>query len=150
MLLAIFLSTLGYVPSTIANDRNYVKPSSEINAWLQGFVYQQFDTNKDDKAKKLLWVIQDLSLGIDSTQQGIHSFVKLKSDIYENPKQKDVHYQLINTFDSTWIIPNGNADFAQTIATAFDHLYDHPIELKHSAANKRFKKLTGTKNDIIQ
>jgi len=145
---------LGYVPSDITNDRKYIKPSNEINTWLKSIVHQQFDTSSDSKAKKLLWVIQDLSLGKDSTQKDVFSFVKLKADIYDNTGQNTTNYQLINTFDSTWIASNAKADFGQMIAVAFNDLYKQSIELKKSISNKRFEQLTekfaGTKEEIIK
>ncbi len=147
-------TTLGYVPSNIQNDRKFIKPSNEINAWLQSFVYQQFDTSKDAKAKKLLWVIQDLSIGKDSTQKDAYSFVKLKADIYDNTKQNDANYQLVNTFDTIWIVRNTNTDFAQMIETALDELYKNSTDLKKTLANKRFQqitqKFTDTKEEIIK
>lgn len=147
-------STLGYMPSNIPNDRKNIKPSGEINTWLQTFVYKQFDTSKDTKAKKILWVIQDLSLGKDSTQKDVYSFVKLKADIYDNAKQNDANFQLVNTFDSTWIVKNTAVDFGQMIAAAFSELYENSIKQKNTTANKRFQqmavKFSGTKEDIIK
>jgi len=88
---------LGYLPSENANERKFIKPSDEINNWLQNFVNREFESSSDTKAKKILWVIQDLSLGKDSAQTNVYSFVKLKADLYDNTVQKDINYQLINT-----------------------------------------------------
>lgn len=147
-------ATLGYVPADISNDRKNIKPSAEINSWLQSFVFKQFDTSTDAKAKKILWVIQDLSLGRDSIQKDVYSFVRIKADIYDNSKQNDANYQLINTFDSTWLVKNTAVDFSQMIAIAFTELYENSIKQKNSIANKRFQqiaiKLSGTRDDIIK
>lgn len=147
-------STLGFIPSDVTNDRKNIKPSQEINTWLQSFADDQFTSSTDAKAKKLLWVIQDLSLGKDSTQKDVYSFVKLKADIYDNAKQNDVTYELVNTYDSTWIVKNTKADFGQMITDAFAELYEHSIQTKKSVANDRLKKLaekyTGTKDEIVK
>ena len=144
---------LGYVPAGSTNDRKIIKPSTDINTWLQQVVYRQFDTSKDSKAKKLLWVIQDISLGSDSLQRDSYSFVKLKADIYDNSKQNDIQYELINTFDSTWIVSNKAVDFGEMVANAFDELYKHSIDLKNNKANVRYQqstdKFTGTKEEIL-
>lgn len=145
---------LGYLPSENVNDRKFIKPSDEINKWLQNFVDGQFESSSDTKSKKILWVIQDLSLGKDSTEKDVFSFVKLKADIYDNTAQNTTNYQLINTFDTTWIIRSAKADFGQMIAVAFNDLYKQSIELKKSISNKRLEQLTekftGTKEEIIK
>lgn len=144
---------LGYVPAGSSNDRKSLKPSTDINTWLQQFIYKQFDTSTDAKAKKLLWVIQHISLGRDSLQRDSYSFVKLKADIYDNTRQNNEQYEWINTFDSTWIVSNKTADFGGLVAIAFDELYKHSIEIKNSKSTTRFQqsaeKFTGTKQEII-
>lgn len=146
-------SSLGFIPSNVPNDRKYLKPSDEINTWLQNFVNHQFDSSTDPKAKKLLWIIQDLSLGKDSTQKDVYSFVKIKADIYDNSKLSNGNFQLVNTFDSTYFIKNAAVDYGQMIGSAFTDLYDNSIKLKYSTANYRFaqiaEKLIGSKDDIL-
>ncbi|MDE3183581.1 MAG: hypothetical protein KGM16_09200 [Bacteroidota bacterium] len=140
---------LGFIPSNVMNDRKYIKPSGAITNWLQDFVNKQFGSNADAKANSLLWVIQDLSLGTDSTQKQVYSFVKLKADIYTGD---ELNYQMVNTFDSTWIV-NGDADFGQMLAQSFIELYKNSIEQSNGTANIRFQQMlakpAGTKNDII-
>ncbi|MEO8820897.1 MAG: hypothetical protein ABI374_08660 [Ginsengibacter sp.] len=130
------------------NDRKFIKSSGAITPWLQDFVNKQFVSNTDIKAKKLLWVIQDLSMGTDSTQKQVYSFVKLKGDIYES---SGLNYQLINTFDSSWII-KGDADFGYMIAVAFLSLYQNSTPKAEGIANTRFfqmsQKAQGTVNEI--
>lgn len=142
-------NNLGYIPSDVMNDRKYIKPSNSVSAWLQGFVDKQFSSNADAKANRLLWVIQDLSMGKDSTQKQAYSFVKLKADIYTG---NALNYQLANTFDSTWVV-NGDADFGKMITTAFIDLYKNSVEQKRGIGNIRFQqssvKPSGSKNDII-
>lgn len=55
-------NNLGYIPSDIPNDRKFIKSSGAVTAWLQTFADKQFVAKVDAKAKKLLWVIQDLSM----------------------------------------------------------------------------------------
>lgn len=140
---------LGYIPSEVMNDRKYIKPSGTLTNWLQGFVNKQFGSNADAKANSLLWVIQGLSMGTDSTNKEVYSYLKLKADIYSGTNE---NYQLVNTFDSTWLV-NGDADFGQLIATAFIELYKNSVEQGKGTANTRFQqklvKPAGTKNNII-
>lgn len=142
-------NNLGFIPSDIMNDRKYIKASNSVTTWLQGFVDTQFGSNADEKASRLLWVIQDLSMGKDSTQKQAYSFVKLKADIYTG---NALNYQLVNTFDSVWIV-NGDGDFGKMIVTAFIELYKNSVEQKRGIGNIRFQQLSakpaGTKNDII-
>jgi hypothetical protein len=141
-------NNLGFIPSSIINDRKYIKPSGAVTIWLQGFVNKQFASNPNPKADVLLWIIQDLSMGKDSTQKEVYSFVKLKADIYSG---NESNYQLINTFDSTWIVGE-DADFGQMIAAAFIELYKNSAVQAKGAGNIRFQsavKLSGTKNNII-
>lgn len=125
-------NNLGYMPSNILNDRKNLKPSNEITAWLQSFVNKQFGSNPGAKAKKILWVIQDLSVGKDSTQKEAHSFVKVKADIYTGNEESITNYELTNTYDSTWITTNNNADFGKMIAKALIELYNNSIEQRKS------------------
>lgn len=144
-------NNLGYISSDIPNDRKFIKPSGTVTAWLQNFVNHQFGVNANSKADALLWVIQDLSMGKDSTQKQAYSFVKLKADIYSG---NELNCQLINTFDSTWVTSDDvNADFGKMIAQSFVELYKNSFGQRRRTANIRFQqssvKLTGTKNDII-
>lgn len=142
-------NNLGYIPSDILNDRKYIKSSNAITPWLQNFVNKQFGSNANAKANELLWVIQDLSMGKDSTQKEAYSFLKLKADIYSGSES---NYQLTNTFDSTWII-NGDADFGQMTAAAFIELYKNSVAQIKGTGNVRFQsavKLSGTKNNIAE
>lgn len=116
-------NNLGFIPSNILNDRKYIKPSSAVTNWLQSFVNKQFGSNANSK-DALLWVIQDLSMGKDSTQKQEYSFVKIKADIYVADSSG---YELINTFDSTLLNSNENIDFAQMIADAFVSLYKNSL-----------------------
>ncbi len=136
-------NNLGYVPSDILNDRKYLQPSDSITLWLQSFIEKQFGYNANANKKQLLWVIQDLSAGKDSSLNGVYSFVKLKADIYNGDGQSNPSYQLTNTFDSTWFIYNGNADFGQMIAQSFIELYKNSYNSKRSAANNRFAQSNG-------
>lgn len=142
---------LGYIPSDVLNDRKFIKSPGAITPWLQSFVNKQFASNTDTKVKKLLWVIQDLSIGTDSTQKQGYSFLKLKADIYEST---GLNYQLINTFDSTWVTANSNADFGKMIAQSFIDLYKNSVEQLKGTANIRFQQLagkpSGTKDDLIR
>ena len=146
-------SLLGFLPSNVPNDRKYLKPSDEINAWVQNFVNYQFDLSTDPKAKKLLWIIQDLSLGKDSTQKDVYSFVKIKADIYDNSELSNENFQLVNTFDSTYIIKTISVDYGQMIGAAFSDLFYNSIKQKNTVANKRFSQMTekpaGSKDDIL-
>lgn len=145
-------NNLGFIPSDVVNDRQYIKPSSTVTDWLQNFIDKQFGTNGN--GKELLWVIQDLSMGEDSTQSNIFSFVKLKADIYYGSGQNNSTYQLVNTYDSTWIVSNGNADFSQMVGDAFIELYANSVAIKKGAASSRLQQLNnsiaGTKDEIIQ
>lgn len=142
-------NNLGYIPSDILNNRKNIKSSGAITTWFQNFVNNQFGSNANSKADALLWVIQDLSMGKDSTQKQAYSFVKLKADIYSG---NELNYQLINTFDSTWVTTDANADFGKMIAQSFVELYKNSFGQRKGPANIRFQqsfaKLTGTKNDI--
>jgi hypothetical protein len=142
-------NNLGFIPSDILNDRKNVKPSDNVTMWLQSFVNKQFVSDSNSKADALLWVIQDLSMGKDSTQKEALSFLKLKADIYSG---NESNYQLINTFDSTWIV-NGDGDFSQLIAAAFIELYKNSVSQAKGSGNIRFQqsatKLTGTRDSII-
>src|SRR6185437_7300940 len=142
-------NTLGFIPSDIVNDRKYIKPSGNVTTWLQSFVNKQFTSNTNSKADALLWVIQDLSMGKDSTQKESYSFLKLKADIYSG---NESNYQMINTFDSTWVA-DGDADFGPMIAAAFIELYKNSTAVANGIENIRFHqsatKLSGTKNNII-
>lgn len=140
-------NNLGFIPSPILNDRKYIGPSGAVTKWLQSYVNKQFGFSTDTKAEALLWVIQDLSMGKDSTQKEAWSFLKIKADIYTGNET----YQLINTFDSTWVV-KGDADFGQMTAAAFMALYKNSEARVKGAGNIRFQqytvKPTGTKNDI--
>jgi hypothetical protein len=142
-------TNLGYIPSEVMNDRKYIKPSGALTNWLQGFVNKQFGSNADAKANSLLWVIQGLSMGTDSINKEVYSYLKLKADIYSGTNED---YQLVNTFDSTWLV-NGDADFGQLIATAFIELYKNSVEQGKGTANTRFQqelvKPASTKDNII-
>lgn len=143
-------NVLGFTPSNNVNDREIVKSDKSITPWLQDFVDKQFNSNPDAKANRLLWVIQDLSIGKDSTQKHAYSFVKIKVDIYTGIT---LNYQLVNTFDSTWI-SNSDVDFGKMIATAFIELYKNSLEQRKSLANIRFQQMakagTATKDEIIK
>lgn len=142
---------LGYIPSDVLNDRKFIKSPDAITPWLQSFVNKQFASNPDIKSKKFLWIIQDLSMGKDSTQKQGYSFLKLKADIYEST---GLNYQLVNTFDSTWVTTNSNVDFGKMIAQSFIDLYKNSVEQVKGAANVRFQQLagkpSGTKDDLIR
>jgi hypothetical protein len=140
---------LGYIPSEVMNKRKTIKSSMAITPWLQNFVNKQFAIDPDSKGEKLLWVIQDLSMGTDSTQKAVYSFVKLKADIYSADA---LNYEFVSTFDSTWIV-NGDADFGQLVSTAFIELYKNSVEKRNGIDNISLQELsvkqTGTKNNII-
>lgn len=142
-------NNLGFIPSDILNDRKNIKPFGNITTWLQSFVNNQFSPNANSKADALLWVIQDLSIGKDSTQKEAKSFVKLKADMYVG---NESNYQLINTFDSTWI-EHGDADLGGMATMAFIELYKNSAEPTKGPGSIRFQQLpikfTGTKNDIL-
>lgn len=142
---------LGYAPSDTINYRTKLKPLQNITEWLNIFKDKQFLTSKDVKAKKLLWVFHDLSVGKNSSGNNNTSFVKLKSDIYESGDNSS--YTVIKTFDSTWI-SNDKAGFGQMITNAFLELYSHTIN-KNSHGNPssvRYKNLPkvryGSKDEI--
>lgn len=145
---------LGYIPSDIMNDRKFIKSPGDITSWLQGFINKQFGSSVDSKAKKILWVIEDLSAGKDSTQKQAYSFVKLKADIYAGNGLGNTVYQIINTFDSTWVTTDENADFGKMIAGAFIDLYKNTLAVNNTISNNRFHQLTGsfsgTKDEILK
>jgi hypothetical protein len=140
---------LGYIPAEVMNDRKIIKSSMAITPWLQNFVNKQFFANSSSN-KKLLWVIDDFSMGTDSSREQVYSYLKLKADIYSGTNE---NYQLINTFDSTWIITGSDVDFGKMIAQSFINLYKNSVELRNGISNIRFQqlagKLTGTKDDIV-
>lgn len=140
---------LGYIPAEVMNDRKVIKSSMAITPWLQNFVNKQFTVSPDPKAAKLLWLIQDLSMGTDSTGKEVYSYLKLKTDIFSGTNE---NYQLINTYDSIWVV-NGDADFGQLMATAFKESYKNSVEQSEGTANTRFQQMlvkpAGTKNNII-
>lgn len=144
-------NVIGFIPSANLNDREFVRSDKSITPWLQDFVDKQFGSNPDTKANRLFWVMQDFSVGRDSTQKQTNSFVKLKVDIYTG--NTALNYQLVNTFDSTWIA-TGDADFGKMIATAFIELYKNSVEQRKSLANIRFQQMakagTATKDEIIK
>lgn len=148
-------NNLGFIPSDVVNDRKYIKSSNTVTDWLQNFIDNQFGTKANGNGKELLWVIQDLSMGEDSTQSNVFSFVKLKADIYYvGGGQNNSTYQLVNTYDSTWIVNNGNADFSQMIGDAFIELYKNSVAIKKGAASSRLQQLNnsiaGTKEEILE
>lgn len=117
---------LGVVPSTEQNVRANIGVSGNgVQSWLQIYVQQQFGTSYKQRGASIQWVINELSVGTDSSSTGVISFTKLNADIYTAVSNDN--YQLTGNFDTLIVNNNLNPDFGQSIADALNALYNNTI-----------------------
>ena len=131
-------SLLGIAPSALPNERtDIVVANGNVESWLQAFVTEQYRNAYTSSGRKLQWVINDLSVGTDSSSTGILSFTKLAADIYSSSGNAD--YEFTGSFDTLIISKNINADFGSSISAAIAGLYSNAVS-DTSATQSKFLK----------
>lgn len=118
---------IGIMPSASANMRNNITVSEGLQNWLQTYVNHQFSPNYSKLGKKVQWIINRFSVGIDSSADGLVSFVNLSADIVklENSQMKPVE---LSVFDTLIVSNHKTADgLGQHIAVAISSLYQKTI-----------------------
>lgn len=116
---------IGVLPSTFPNVRTNVVIPQGIQSWVQDYISEQFGNSYQPAGKDLLWVINTLRIGKDSSARGAVSFTKLTADVYAGSKGK---YQLLNTFDTTITATELTTDFGESVTTAIIALYNNSVK----------------------
>ncbi len=112
---------IGVLPSAFPNVRTNVLIQQGVPSWLQDYIAMQFNGSFTAEGEKLLWIINGLRVGRDSSAGGVTSFVKLSANIFDN--SADV-YQLKNMFDTTIVSTDPNFDLGKNLAIAIGELFN--------------------------
>ncbi len=129
-------SFIGVAPSDMLYTRTSLALDSGIETSLASYVRQQFAPGFKKGGEKVIWVINDLSIGTDSSQTGTVSFTKLNADIFASIASGGYRYK--SSFDTLIIIQNAALDFSNSIGDALNELYNRsvsPILLANSSFN---------------
>lgn len=116
---------IGILPSTFPNVRTNVVIPEGVQIWLQDYVSQQFSGSFQPNGKELLWMINAIRIGKDSSARGAVSFTKLMAEIYTGTKGA---YQLQNTFDTTITSAELTTDFGESLTIAIIALYNNSVK----------------------
>lgn len=143
---------IGILPSEYPNVRTNVIIAGGVQSWLQDYATRAFSSFFDRNGKQILWVINALRLGKDSSDVGTTSFVKLSANIYSNTLDG---YQLENSFDTTLVSTDPNIDLGEELAIAINALYDKSVANTSSGIKQQLQfTQTGikplTKSSLIQ
>lgn len=147
---------IGVLPSVFPNVRTNVVVPAGVENWLQDYANKQFGNTFQASGKQLVWVINKLRVGKDSSENGESSFVKLGADIYSASGGND--YQIQGKFDTLILAAEADLDFGKSIAVALNALYNRSmpstktITLNHlsNQAVTDLSKQTLSKTDLLE
>lgn len=111
---------IGIIPSELPNTRNILEAPYGIQGWLQSFVDKEYGSTFSPSGNKLLWSIDVLSAGIDSSSGARISFVKFGAEILRSAG--DDSCQSLGRFDTVIVSKDAAIDLGQEIAAVVNSL----------------------------
>ncbi|ANI90117.1 hypothetical protein A9P82_12985 [Arachidicoccus ginsenosidimutans] len=111
---------VGTAPSQYSDVRTNLVFESGVRTTLQSLINEKYSNTFKQNGSLLQWAINDLSVGSDSTTDGIINHTKLSIDIYKS----DSNSLLIGKYDTLIISTDSNADFGLSIAVALNGAYE--------------------------
>lgn len=128
---------IGIVPSEIPNTRNILEAPTEIQIWLQSFIDKAHGSSFNSSGSKLLWSIDALSIGVDSSDTEEFSYVKLGAEILIKNEKED--YQQLGRFDTIIISKPADITLSKQLVTALGSLFSNSVLLTTTSDTRKIK-----------
>ena len=118
---------IGIVPSEVPNTRDILDAPNGIQNCFQTYVNKVYGPTFSSTGAKLIWAIDALSAGVDSSNDSKFSYVKIGVEILK--PGSDQNYQKLARYDTLIVSTNSDIALGSQMATAINSLYTNSVKL---------------------